>query len=134
MSQPAGIVRKWRGQGAINAATAVDLHTPHSATSVIFVTKFVVSITAHANAKLVQFQDSTGTPVVYAKRVDLTAAAGVPDFIEWNFGTLSDGDGVEVGGIQIATGKKCQGVSEASGPTGWFYAEGYEITPLPTSN
>lgn len=134
MSQPSGNVRKWRGQGAINNGTAVDLHTPHSATSVIFVTKMIASITTHANGKLIQFQDSSGSPVVYAKRTDLTAAAGVPDTLEWSFGTLVDCAGEYVGGIQLTTGKKLQGISEASGPAGYFYAEGYEVIPVPTAN
>lgn len=134
MSQPTGLIRRWRGQGAINGATAVDLHTPHSATSVIFVTKFVVSITAHANSKLVQLQDSAGSPVIFAKSIDLTAAAGVPDVLSWNFGSMPETEGEIAGGIQLTTGKKAQGVSEASGPTGYFYAEGYEIVPTPTSN
>lgn len=109
--------RRWSNQGAINAATAVDLHVAHSATSTVYVTKFVVSITAHANGKLVQLQDSTGTPVVFAKRVDLTAAAGVPDAPTWDFGEE---------GIAMSVGKNAQGMSESSGPTGWFYAEGWE--------
>jgi hypothetical protein len=135
MSQPTGTIRYWRGQGAINAGTAVDLHTPKSATtSVVFVTKCTVSITAHANGKLVQFQDSAGSPIVFAKRVDLTAAAGVPDSYTWDFGTIQQSDGGPLGGFQLTTGKKCQGISESSGPTGYFYAEGYEVFPNPTSN
>jgi hypothetical protein len=133
MSRPAGSIRLWSSSGAINAATAVDLRTPKNSTSTVYVTKFVVSITAHANAKLVQLQDSTGTPVVFAKRLDLTAAAGVPDCVVWDFGTI-DPDNGKFGGIPMSIGKKAQGVSEAAGPTGYFYAEGYEVDPLPTSN
>lgn len=118
MSAPKGYKKPWYGYGAFNAATAVDLHVPKNSSSTVFVTKFTVSITAHANGKLLQLQDSAGSPVVYAKRVDLTAAAGVPDTVTWDFGKY---------GIPMSTGKNAQGVSEASGPTGYFYAEGYEI-------
>jgi hypothetical protein len=112
-----GKKREWHGAGAINAGTPVDLHVAHSSTSVVYVTKFTVSITTHANGKFAQLQDSSATPVVFAKRTDLTAAAGVPDALNWDFGTW---------GIPMTAGKNAQGVSEASGPAGWFYAEGWE--------
>jgi hypothetical protein len=122
MSAPTGTKRFWGASGAINAGTAVDLRTPHNSSSTVYVTKFTVSITTHANGKIVQLQDSAGSPVVYAKRTDLTAAAGVPDTITWDFGKV---------GIPMTLGKKAQGMSESSGPSGWFYAEGYEIVPNP---
>lgn len=130
MPQPIGVARAWRASGAINNATAVDLRTPSSSSSTVFVTKFTVSITTHANAKLVQLQDSADTPIIYAKRTDLTAAAGVPDTLTWDFGSYSPENNL-YGGIPMTTGKKAQAVSEASGPAGWFYAEGYEIVPSP---
>lgn len=129
MAAPAGTIRRWRGQGAINAATAVTLHTAHSATTTVYVTKFTVSITTHAAGKLVQLQDSSGSPVVYAKSLDLAAAAGVPDSITVDFGVSGDSD-LALGGIAMTLGKNAQAVSEAAGPSGWFYAEGYEIVPF----
>lgn len=64
-------------------------------------------------------QDTTGTPVVYAKHLDATAAAGVLSEVEWNWPK----------GLKIATGKDLNGVSESSGIVGYVYAEGYQIIP-----
>lgn len=117
----------------MNDATVAALKVPHSSTSVIFVTKITLSILTHANGKFAQVQDTTGTPVVIAKHIDATAAAGVPSVVTWDFGSQGT-DGDPKGGVQIATGKTLNAVSEASGPAGLVYAEGYEITPPPTSN
>jgi hypothetical protein len=127
MSAPTGVFRWWRAQGPINGATAVTLRAPHNSTSTVYVTRFSVSITAHANGKLVQLQDSAAN--VYAKRTDLTAAAAVPDFVEWNWETATEAD--SFGGIAMAVGATAQAVSEASGPSGYFWAAGYEIVPNP---
>lgn len=121
MSEPKGVKRKWFASGAINAATLTALKAPHSTTSTIFVTKFTISITTHAAGKLLQLQDTTGTPIVYAKHLDAAAAAGVLSTVTFDFGW---------GGIKMPVGLTVNGVSEASGPAGFFYAEGYEITPI----
>lgn len=128
MTAPAGTFRWWRAQGAINAGTAVTLRAPHNALSTVYVTRFSVSITTHAAGKLIQLQDST--PTVYAKRLDLAAAASVPDFVEWNWETACDVD--SFGGLAMAVGTTAQAVSETGGPSGYFWAAGYEIVPNPS--
>ena len=121
MSAPKGYKRPWYNTMALNAGTAVDLRTPVNASSTVFLTKATLSIVTHANGKLVAIQDSTASPVTWAKHLDATAAAGVPSVVTWDFGQY---------GIPMTTGKKCQAISEASGPAGYVYAEGYEIEVL----
>src|SRR5882672_10988585 len=109
--------RYFQGSGAFNGATAVDIKDP-GATGTAYVTKFTISIVTHANAKFVGLQDSTGTPVVFCKHNDLTAAAGVPSVITYDFGKK---------GIPMTAAKKVQLISEGSGPAGYGYVEGYVI-------
>lgn len=122
MSEPKGLKRFWHAAAALNNGTALDLRAPNSATSTVYVTKLTLSITTHAAGKLFQLQDSTGTPVVFAKHLDAAAAAGVLSVVTWDFGQQ---------GIPMSLGKKAQAVSEASGIAGWVYAEGYDVVPLP---
>lgn len=110
-------MRHFSGYGALNAGTLVDLELPNSSSSTIYVTKITLSIVTHANGKLVAIQDDNSSPVVIAKHLDATAAAGVPSVVTWDFGKW---------GIPITIGKKLQCVSEAAGVAGWVYAEGYE--------
>ena len=100
------------------AATAAV--TVRSANHQIFVQRITLSITAHANAKVaLTVQSSNGTPVVIASRTDLTAAAGVPDVIVWDFGPV---------GIPVAVGENLDWLwsTGGSGPTGRAHIEGYQ--------
>lgn len=101
----------------LNDATAVSLQTARSAAATIYIRKIVLSITTHANAKFVKVRDTASTPVVYAFKHDLTAAAGVPTVVTWDFGRK---------GVPITLGKDLEVVSEASGPAGFVYVEGYQ--------
>lgn len=91
--------------GGFNAATAVDLLDVGTLRT-IWVTKITLSIITHVNAKFCGVQDSAGTPVLVAKHNDLTAAAGVPSTVVWDFGPT---------GFPLTAGKKLQNISEASG-------------------
>lgn len=113
------VKRPFAGSGALNAATAVDIVDP-GATGTVFLTYASLSITTHAAGKLAQVQDSSGSPVVFAKHLDAAAAAGVPSFVEWRFGKK---------GVPMTLGKKCQVVSEAAGVAGYMYCEGYVKDP-----
>lgn len=124
MSAVVGSKRFWRGQAILNNGTAVVLRTAKSATtSTIFVTKITLSITTHANTKTVSVQDTAGSPLVIAVHNDLTAAAGVPSELSWEFGDRI------YGGVQLTTGANLTAVSQASGVAGIVYAEGYEVVP-----
>ena len=106
-------------EGTLNNDTVVTLETAEATDADIYVTKITLSITTHANAKFVAVQDSNGSPKVIAKHNDLTAAAGVPSKVHWDFGKR---------GIKCTTGKNLTCVSEGSGVAGLVYAEGYQIT------
>lgn len=109
--------RKWYGSATLNADTPVEIHAGHAADSTIYVTKVTLTIITHANAKFVAVQDDNGTPKVIAKHNDLTAAAGVPSVVTWDFGEQ---------GIPLTNGKDLDCVSESSGVAGIVYAEGWE--------
>jgi hypothetical protein len=116
LSQP----YKWFNTVAFNNGTGVDVHDP-GATGQAYVTKVTLTIVAHVNGKFAGLQDSTGTPIIYCKHIDATAATGVLDVITWDFGK---------GGIPMALGKKVQAISEASGfatTAAYLYVEGYDI-------
>lgn len=86
----------------------------------IYVQKITLSITTHANAKVaLTVQSSNATPVVIASRTDLTAAAGVPDTIVWDFGPE---------GIAIVKGENVNWLWSTgdSGPVGKAHIEGYQ--------
>jgi len=105
---------------AFNDATAVDVVDPGSARTA-YVTKATLTIVAHVNGKFAGLQDSAGTPVVFCKHIDATAAAGVPSVVTWDFGRE---------GIPMTAGKKVQSISEASGFNGteaYLYVEGYTV-------
>lgn len=107
--------KQFAGAAVLNNATAVDIVDPGT-TKTVWLTKATLSITTHANGKLAQLQDSSGSPVVFCKHIDATAAAGVPSVVTWDFGDH---------GVPLTLGKKLQAVSEALGVSGIFYAEGY---------
>lgn len=94
----------------------------------IFVQRITLSITTHANAKVaLTVQPHTTTAEVVASRTDLTAAAGVPDVITWDFGP--NGWGIPVGedlDWLWSTG--------GSGPVGVAVLEGYQkLATSPTT-
>jgi len=111
------------GFAALNGATAARIKTVPSAGAQIFVTKATLSVTTHA-AKFVKVQDDATTPVVIAQHTDAAAAAGVPSTVTWDFGKH---------GISITVGKNLDTISEAAGPAGWVYAEGYIVETLAVS-
>lgn len=116
MSEPKGIKKPWDATVSLNDATPVVVKTLSIATSTIFVTRLVLSIVTHANSKTFTARDST--PASFAAHTDLTAAAGVPSTVEWDFGK---------NGIKLATGKNFEVLSEAAGIVGKVFAEGYEV-------
>ena len=102
------------------AQAAVVAFTAKSANHQIFVQRITLSITTHANAKVaLTVQSSNGTPVVIASRTDLTAAAGVPDEIVWDFGPI---------GISVVKGENVDWLwsTAGSGPVGRAHMEGYQ--------
>lgn len=105
----------FQAQGTLNDATLVALKAAVTGKT-IYVQKITLSIVTHANAKFVAVQDDTGTPIVLAKHNDLTAAAGVPSVVTWDFGKR---------GLACGSAKALNCVSEASGVAGKVYAEGY---------
>lgn len=107
--------------------TVTAARTVRSANHQLFVQRIVLSITTHVNAKVaLTVQSSNGTPVVIASRTDLTAAAGVPDVIVWDFGPV---------GRPIAVGESLNWLwsTGGSGPTGVAHIEGYEKLVLPVA-
>ena len=109
--------RPWHAQATLADATVTELHAGRNAGTTIYVTKVTLVITTHANAKFVKVQDDNGTPYVIAFHSDLTAAAGVPSTVTWDFGKH---------GIALTAGADLDIVSEASGVGGKVYAEGYD--------
>lgn len=112
----------WTADATITATAqaATAAKTVSSAKHQIFVRKLTLSITTHANNKVaLTVQSSNASPVVIFSRTDLTAAAGVPDVIEVNFGEQ---------GIPIAVGESINWLWSTgdSGPTGRAHMEGYE--------
>ena len=105
------------GTATLDNANLQTVYTPTTASKIVYVTKATLSIVTHANAKFVAIQDNNGTPKVIAKHNDLTAAAGVPSVVTWDFGRR---------GVPLTTGKTLQVVSEASGVAGYVYIEGYQ--------
>jgi len=111
---------------ALDQQTAAAEQTTTTAKAVrtalhqIFVQRIVMSITTHANAKVaLTVQSSNATPVPIASRTDLTAAAGVPDVIVWDFGPK---------GTPIAVGENLNWLwsTGGSGPIGRVHIEGYQ--------
>jgi hypothetical protein len=112
----------WRAQALITAAAqaAVAAKTVKSANHQLFVQRITLSITTHANAKVaLTVQSSNVTPVPIASRTDLTAAAGVPDVLVWDFGPE---------GVAMIKGESVHWLwsTGSSGPTGCATMEGYE--------
>jgi hypothetical protein len=112
----------WRAQALITATeqTTVAAKTVRSANHQLYVQRITLSITTHANAKVaLTVQSSNATPVPIASRTDLTAAAGVPDTLVWDFGPT---------GVAMLTGESVHWLwsTGGSGPVGKAVMEGYE--------
>ena len=112
----------WRAQALITATAqaTVAAKTVRSANHQLFVQRITLSIAVHANAKVaLTVQSSNATPVVIASRTDLTAAAGVPDTLVWDFGPA---------GIEMIKGESVHWLWSTgdSGPVGKATMEGYE--------
>ncbi len=103
--------------GSAVATTVVK--AVRGANHTIYVQRIVLSITTHAAAKVFTIPDTAGTPVVIANRVDLAAAAGVPDVLVWDFGPI---------GTPITAAKDLNYVANTggSGFVGRFHVEGYQ--------
>lgn len=102
------------------AQAATAAFTAKSALHQIFVQRISLSITTHANGKVaLTVQTSNGTPKVIFSRTDLTAAAGVPDVIEIDFGPR---------GVPIAVGENVNWLWSTgdSGPVGVATMVGYQ--------
>lgn len=112
--------RYWKAVGTLNDATTVELKAAATGRTHV-ITKVVVIITTHANAKKVIVQDDANTPVIAFQHHDLTKAAGVPDMVEINYGTPRQG------GFALTVSKAVDCVSEASGVAGKVFVEGYTI-------
>jgi hypothetical protein len=110
--------RHWSASGTLNNATAVTVKAAVSGKT-HYVTKVIVMITTHANAKLVKVQDNAGSPVVIFQHHDLTKAAGVPDMIEVD---MADRFG---NGVPVTSGQAVDIVSEAVGVAGKVFVFGY---------
>lgn len=119
----------WRAQALITAAeqATVAAKTVRSANHQLFVQKICLSITTHANAKVaLTVQSSNATPVPIASRTDLTAAAGVPDTINWDFGPQ---------GVAMLVGESVHWLwsTGGTGPVGKATMEGYEVLVGPVT-
>ena len=112
------MARYWKAVCALNDATLVPAKAAVTGRTHA-VTKVVTIITTHANAKVIKVQDSADTPVVLFQQHDLTKAAGVPDMVEINYGTPTQG------GFAGTVSKAINAVSESSGPAGKVFIEGY---------
>lgn len=113
---------EWSAEATITATAqaATAAKTVASSKHQLFVRKITLSITTHANAKVaLTVQSSNATPVVIFSRTDLTAAAGVPDVIEVDFGDE---------GIAVAVGENVDWLwsTGGSGPVGRAHMEGYQ--------
>ena len=103
---------------AEQAATAAL--TVRNSSYQIYVQKITLSITTHTNAKVaLTVQSSNATPVVIFSRTDLTAAAGVPDVIEVDFGPE---------GLPIVQGESVNWLwsTGGTGVVGKAHIEGYQ--------
>lgn len=105
---------------SIDGALAAGATITVSAKSVnhrLYVQKVQVAIVTHANAKKVTLVDTAGSPVTIGVVNDLTAAAGVPDVVVFDFGPK---------GRAVTLGKNFTVVSDASGPVADIHIEAYE--------
>lgn len=116
------VVQKEEGQNPTHADALVNgdatvLHLAVARTNFTFyVQKITVFYVTHANAKTITFQDTTGTPVVLGTLNDFTAAAGVPDVVNINFGPH---------GTALAAGQGFDVKGSTSGPVANVHIEGY---------
>lgn len=116
---PNAQLRNFATSGIFAAAATVAIKVTDAATDYIYVTGLILTITTHANAKNVTFEDNAGTPVVCAVYNDLTVAAGANQGqpITYDFGKR---------GFKLTQGKQLQVVSDSAGPAGSFVAYGYQ--------
>lgn len=136
MSKPAGEIRPVYGQATLSSGGTAHI-IPASVTGTtgtVFIKKIVLSITTHANAKTVTFQDTNGTPVVIAVFNDFTSAAGVPDSPHLEFGDGDDERLIQFGGVSLTVGCGLDVVNASSGPAGIAYVEGYVVKVPPAAN
>ena len=106
--------RKWKAIVTLNNDTPVAVKAAVTGKT-HYVTKVVTMITTHANAKFIRVQDGAGSPVVIYNQHDLTKAAGVPDMVEMNYPL----------GVPLTVSTAVNAVSEAAGPAGKVYVEGF---------
>jgi hypothetical protein len=99
--------------GALTSGGTVTV-APKSANHQLFVQKILVNINTHANAKTITVGDGTLT---IATINDLTAAAGVPDSVLFDFGPK---------GRAMTLGATVTVTSQASGPVADVHIECYE--------
>lgn len=128
------ILAKQSGAGQDPFSVDVDLtsgggtfltKTARTSKHSIFVQRIVLSITTHANGKVFSVTPSAGSPAVLASRTDITAAAGVPDVIEWNFGPT---------GVQLAAGASMVvATTSTSSIVGVAHIEGYQKLVQPAA-
>lgn len=105
--------------GALTAGGTVTI-VPKSSAHRLYIQKVSYGITTHANSKTIIAGDGT---LVIGTINDLTAAAGVPDFVVQDFGPT---------GVALTTGATFTITSASSGPVAFVHIEAYErlITPV----
>lgn len=102
--------------GALAAAGTLTV-SAKTANHQLFIQKVQVAIVTHANAKKITLADSNGTPITIGVLNDLTAAAGVPDVVVFDFGPK---------GRALTVGKNFTVVSDTAGPVADIHIEAYE--------
>lgn len=76
----------WVDVDLVDAGGTALTKTTKSASHQLVIQKIVLSIHTHANAKKFTVTASAGVPVNIAGHTSLTAAAGVPSVVTWDFG------------------------------------------------
>ena len=99
--------------GALGAGGSITV-VPKSSNHQLFIQKVLVNINTHATGKKITISDGT---ITIGTINDLTAAAGVPDSVLFDFGPK---------GRAMTVGATVSVTSEASGPVADVHIECYE--------
>lgn len=119
MSAANPTLRRWASSGTVAAGATATVKAPDSSSDYVYLTKFSIFVTTHANAKNLTIQDNNGSPVAAGTYNDLTVAAGA------NQGTPIVFD-YGYRGFKFTLGKTVNLVSDSAGPVAAFSAEGYQ--------
>jgi hypothetical protein len=115
----------WVDVDLVSGGGTLLTKTARSTNHQIYIQKIVLSIHTHANTKVFTVTASAGAPANIAAHTDLTAAAGVPSVVEWDFGPH---------GVALAAGASMVVATTAtSSMVGVAHIEGFQRLAVPVA-